>query len=221
MLLAAASCRLIGGTDDLVVNAEPATQTSAGGAGTGAGGDASTTTTTGQGGEAQACDATICADGDNDCVTCSCNGPVCICEDEPTGATTCDNDGTPGYCFDGVCVDCIDNDIYDCFDANANCKSQVCEASTCTDGLKGVTESDVDCGGTCAPCGPSGICNVSSDCTTNLCVGTCATCMAHSDCGSGRFCEGGACLNKKGLGGSCSQDYHCNSNNCYGFWCVP
>jgi hypothetical protein len=63
------------------------------------------------------------------------------------------------------------------------------------------------------------VCNVSSDCTTSLCVGVCATCAVDADCGSGRYCEGGNCKNKKGLGSGCVDDNQCQSNNCSGSLC--
>lgn len=54
------------------------------------------------------------------------------------------------------------------------CTSQ-CAAPSCDDGLRSGDESDVDCGGSCAPCPSGGSCSSSSDCEAGVCSdGACA-----------------------------------------------
>ncbi len=64
----------------------------------------------------------------------------------------------------------------------------ICAATTCADGVKDGNETDVDCGGSCAPCGnnavcsaPCGnnaVCNVPAYCVSNVCTG--GRCVAPS-----------------------------------------
>jgi hypothetical protein len=50
---------------------------------------------------------------------------------------------------------------------------------TCSDGVKNGTESDVDCGGSCAPCADGKHCGAAAECTTGQCTGgTC--CSTHT-----------------------------------------
>lgn len=90
--------------------------------------------------------------------------------DCPTGAACGSNaDCVPGLaCSGGICA-------------------STSVASTCTDGLKNGTETDVDCGGgACPACVTGQSCVTSSDCTTSLCDPTTETCGAVPSCdGSG------------------------------------
>ncbi|MBI5536645.1 MAG: hypothetical protein HY898_28255 [Deltaproteobacteria bacterium] len=68
-------------------------------------------------------------------------------------------------CVDGVC------------DTNANPK--VCLAATCTDTVANGDETDVDCGGSCAPtskCADTKKCKVGGDCTSGYCDATQLVC---------------------------------------------
>ncbi len=60
----------------------------------------------------------------------------------------------PGDCASGACVN--------------NICAQVVTAS-CTDLIQNGNETDVDCGGSCAPCGVGRQCVVPADCTTGQC----------------------------------------------------
>ena len=92
----------------------------------------------------------------------------------------------------------------------------------CSNGTRDMGESDVDCGGSCAPCGDGLACAVATDCSSEFCGpgylcsasvcnngvqdagetgtdcgGDCAACLgdacgANPDCQSG-FCNGGTC----------------------------
>jgi plastocyanin len=65
-----------------------------------------------------------------------------------------------------VCVECVVN--ANC--ASGVCSGNVCQAATCTDGVKNGTETGTDCGGTCAAC-LGAACTIDSDCTSGGCIG--------------------------------------------------
>ena len=70
-------------------------------------------------------------------------------------------------------------------EGDTDCESNVCDNGTCVeanceDGRANGSESGVDCGGDCPPCGAGDPCNESSDCASRNCVdGVCLgpTCM--------------------------------------------
>ena len=65
------------------------------------------------------------------------------------------------------------------------CLEQECQVPVCTDGVQNGSETDVDCGGTCAKCAAGQGCQVPGDCSTGQCDG--ATCQALK--GLGEACE--------------------------------
>ena len=69
------------------------------------------------------------------------------------------------------------------------CQQAVAPVSTCTDGARNGAESDVDCGGTCTPCGATLGCNTGADCASTLCVNNRCACPA------GQRVQGVACVN--------------------------
>src|SRR3989442_1281063 len=42
---------------------------------------------------------------------------------------------------------------------------------TCRDGVRDGDETDVDCGGACAPCATGQMCNLAADCQSTACTG--------------------------------------------------
>ena len=72
-----------------------------------------------------------------------------------------------------------------CANSGTNCQTRsapttLCQAPTCTDGVKNGDETDIDCGGgsymgfpACPPCNPGQKCNVPSDCVGGDCQTTC------------------------------------------------
>ena len=53
------------------------------------------------------------------------------------------------------------------------CNGNVCAVATCIDGMKNGSETDIDCGGSCAAnCGSGKQCIVNSDCQSGLCKAT-------------------------------------------------
>lgn len=72
-------------------------------------------------------------------------------------------------------------------------------AGTCDDGVRGGSESDVDCGGSCAPCAAGATCALSSDCDSDIC--------------SGGVCQPAVCQDDDG-DGICNEVDSCNGTNC-------
>ncbi len=93
------------------------------------------------------------------------------------------------------------------------------EPYTCNNGIKDGTESDVDCGGSCPACDNGENCNVSGDCSSDLCInGVCliqtATCTNgildgfETDVDCGGVCD--PCYD----GERCDVDNDCKSDYC-------
>lgn len=224
-LFFAAGCHLIGGIngyiegsgeDDGGVGATggaPGTggaTTSTGGTGTG--------TPPGTGGMLPTCDQTACeAQQMSACEACNCiDGLVCSCAPVSPGMAC--NEGSPGVCFDGACVPCIQNS--DCPGSMDTCQDNICIGPSCMDGVLNGSETATDCGGSCSPCPVGSACEGPSDCTTSFCPGQiCSNCTADSECGAGRYCFENSCYNKKGNGQDCEDNLilyenWCLSGNC-------
>jgi hypothetical protein len=132
--------------------------------------------------------------------------------DAPCGAGQfCDGAGT--------CVQC--NSGSECM--SMVCASHVCQAPSCSDGVKNGLETAVDCGGgTCGPCASGLACGVNSDCISGLCTGMIcqATCtdgvknQGESDIDCGGPCTG--CP----TGDSCVANSDCISLDCGGTTCL-
>jgi hypothetical protein len=85
--------------------------------------------------------------------------------------------------------------------------------TTCTDGIKNGTETDIDCGGTCSPCSVSKACLIPSDCKSLFCSAADKTCTGtctdgekgpgESDVDCGELCT--ACADGK----KCSTSRDC------------
>ncbi len=92
---------------------------------------------------------------------------------------------------------------------------------TCGDGAKNGSETDVDCGGTCATrCAVGKACFTATDCgsnvcnvTTNLCVATTCEDGVKSGAESDVDC-GGICSAKCALGKGCSETSDCGAGAC-------
>ncbi len=82
------------------------------------------------------------------------------------------------------------------FDTIGPCP-QAAAPSTCGDGIKNGDESDVDCGGPCAPCANGRACSGHGDCQSNHCVSsTCRECETAAHCpDSDNPCRDAACIN--------------------------
>ena len=112
----------------------------------------------------------------------------------------------------------------DCISNLCNETTHVCEPSNqtvdyCSDGSKDHGETDVDCGGPCAPCSAGYKCVNDSDCVSgDICSdGTCLAtkgheCSYNSDCLNNLTCSEGICLVPNN--GTCSENSDCASNFC-------
>ena len=171
-------------------------------------------------------------DGGGNCVECvadnNCFGTkICINNSCSTSCTTGVKDGTE------TDVDCGGLCMANCANGkgckNGNdCISGICTASkcaapgpTCFDGMMNGTESDTDCGGSCAlKCAIDDSCNTGADCASTVCTGgvctaagpTCSDTMKNGaetdvDCG-GPTC--GPCANTK----MCVANTDCLSVSC-------
>src|SRR5262249_33675611 len=113
----------------------------------------------------------IPADDGNSCTFQSCAGGVPVYPPAPAGMVC--NQGGGHFCDgSGTCVQCLVN--ADC-PGGATCSAGSC-VPTCVDGVKDGAETDVDCGGTCAPCAPGKNCLTNLDCMTNACDAITLTC---------------------------------------------
>ena len=103
-----------------------------------------------------------------DCTVSACNAGNPVQNPMPLG-TTCDDNGGKVCDNAGNCVACNVNG--DC-SGGASCQNHVCVAAGCSDNIKNGTETDIDCGGSCAPCAIGKVCAVLADCvvSTNVCV---------------------------------------------------
>ena len=93
-----------------------------------------------------------------------------------------------------------------------------CIAASCRDGVKDGDETDVDCGGSCAPCDVGGECIFPADCASNTCdAGVCQPCPNDAACAilGGYFCGAlGSCEPQHALGDPCLTPGTCTSGFC-------
>ncbi len=79
------------------------------------------------------------------------------------------------------------------------CRRNVCVPSTCANQMQDGSETDVDCGGACAPCFSGSGCQIADDCLSDQCDGDqCVatlsasgfvSCARHEDCGGVGLCR--------------------------------
>ncbi len=148
------------------------------------------------------------------CAVSSCRDGACVQESESDG-TPCDFAANrTGYCADGACAECIENDH--CDDGNVctrnRCENGACvvvEKSQCTlpEGIPGICVQ-----GDCVECLNAGQCNDGDPCTLDECVNRACTNRAFLaenmgivSCDGG-YCDRGACV-------SCVDDSHCDGGD--------
>jgi len=88
---------------------------------------------------------------------------------------------------------CIDTP--DC--AEGVCLGGVCTIGACDDGVQNLDETDIDCGGSCQPCGLGQACAANVDCGDGACIeGVCTAvdCLQDADCDAqDSACSDAAC----------------------------
>ncbi|MSP60455.1 MAG: hypothetical protein EXR72_08945 [Myxococcales bacterium] len=173
------------------------------------------------------CDTGRCDDGlkngnelDVDCGgSCSLCGQRSTCDvdaDCASGTCTtehrCGASRRSGICKAGGCEGAPCRLDYDCQEALV-CSYGLCRPSSCRDGSRSSTETDVDCGGPrCPACGEARFCSYDSDCAPGLaCAPKIGVCVPCRDCGG----SCGLCMN----GSTCGSDADCSSYACSGGRC--
>lgn len=144
----------------------------------------------GQGNASAEVDATDAQDDANACTLDACAG------DTPTHAPIAAGASCGGghHCDgQGSCVECSGNP--DC--STGLCQGGLCVPASCGDGKKNGSESDVDCGGACAPCGVGAACAKAADCASKSCVAN----VCAAACGNGQIETGEQCDDRGATGG--------------------
>ena len=167
-----------------------------------------------------------------------CSAPVGTCTDEiKNGSETAVDCGgsCPNNCANGsVCVnggDCISGYC------SQDLLCAVQPTPTCSDGIKNGNELDIDCGGSCGPCGDEEDAGVAPTCNDGIkngnevdvdCGGSCEPCAVEPTCEDEAKngdetdvdCGGGTC-DPCGSGLICEGNGDCESNYCDNLVCMP
>ncbi len=128
----------------------------------------------------------------------------------------------------------------DCVSLYCSQSTHTCAQPSCTDNIKNGKESDIDCGGACAPCSIGKVCTQHTDCNTQYCAQQNATCGTAPLCsdnvlssGESDIDCGGSCTAKCSQGQTCvaqtdcaqallcanSRCQTCNGNDCGPYSC--
>lgn len=121
-------------------------------------------------------------------------------------ALACGSDGAANR--DGGSCSCSSDET--CIDGQ-------CLPATCGDLVVTGNETDIDCGGACAPCTEGQSCLGYIDCASQFCAdGVCRDCMGDEDCATapGTYCNGGMCTERLELGDACDTGDQCTSGYC-------
>lgn len=168
-------------------------------------------------------DSTDTYDYGNPCIEPDCSAGAVVTPQHVMKGTACSlQGGGSGYCDGaGHCSECgVDGN---CMNGEI-CQLGLCVPSTCNNNMTDGTETDLNCGGTCAPCADGKTCGISSDCASQKCSGAPKVCQPHLCTDSipngdetGTDC-GGSCVtsdNKTcGDGVKCLHHADCGSNHC-------
>jgi plastocyanin len=159
-------------------------------------------------------------------------------------------DCTIGSCSDGMPDSAPAPTGTPCGDAAGSmCDGEgSCLGATCFNGQLDDDESDVDCGGACAPCHGGSHCNVPSDCDSGVCIdmvckypncsdgihngdetdvdcgGPCNRCPDGAGCAVADDCESGVCTAGECVAGSCADSVKNGAEtdvDCGGGVCQP
>lgn len=162
------------------------------------------------------------------CLTQSCCDQLTTCEQNPDCVaavnciTQCELAGSSALqCVEGQCNSLASalfaGNLSDC--VQGSCGSTCFSTTTCTDGIKDGTESDIDCGGAiCLPCTEGRACQTTADCGSGQCsAGVCVspTCKDGVKNGSETDVDygGGQCFACPD-GEGCMKPFDCTSGIC-------
>jgi len=162
----------------------------------------------------------------SDCAGGICNGTTCVaasCSDglknQDESDVDCGGQACQARCSFSPAQTCRAGS--DCISLVCDAGSLMCAAPSCIDGVKNGDETDVDCGGSCAPkqpCGPSQGCRVGADCVNQVCAqGVCAQATCTDGVQNGKESDvdcGGPCP-KCPKGKKCYADADCDSDFCH------
>ncbi len=106
------------------------------------------------------------------------------------------------------------------FDDSDQCTS-VCRPPSCDDGIVSGDESDVDCGGSCGPCGQEASCTAPADCATGACIEE--RCAYAESCAQLRqldpeLADGSYTIDPDGVDGSAEFPVFCDMSTAGGGW---
>ncbi|MDB4935038.1 MAG: hypothetical protein JWP87_2010 [Labilithrix sp.] len=163
------------------------------------------------------CTSGVCDPGTNTCSAAACTDTV---QNADETDTDCGGSCAPTYkCADtkkcGVPADCVSG--------VCDAATLTCTAPACNDNVFNGTETDVDCGGSCAPankCADAKGCAAGTDCTSGVCSPIAQICVAPL-CGDGvkngdetDVDCGGACATKCAVAQSCAANGDCATGAC-------
>jgi hypothetical protein len=143
------------------------------------------------------CTAVQCTNGMQDSDNPSAVPPIAAESDIDCGGLVCAPCPLGKKCVSGS----------DCQTGFCNAMTKLCVADACHDGAKDGSETDIDCGGSCATkCADGQMCKGASDCASSG-----AICTAGSACcvPSGTACAGFDCGMRQD---NCGQSFTCGSN---------
>lgn len=157
-----------------------------------------------------------------DCVNRVCKNNICTA---PTCSDGARNGGETGIDCGGTCLatgqTCPNNQPCN---KNADCtfgycSNNICQPPICANGVFDVgSESDKDCGGSCAPCADNLRCTSDEDCQSKVCEGLIcreATCLDRAQNGNETDlnCGGNSCP-RCAVGQKCAASSDCTSKVC-------
>jgi hypothetical protein len=121
----------------------------------------------GNGGTMKAVDPSNVPSSANSCSRAACTDGGAVESTPVLAGASCSGAAGAQLCDGaGQCVACLGD--ADC-ETGATCTQHVCTSASCSDGFKDHDETDIDCGGSCAPCALTKDCARDADCASGAC----------------------------------------------------